>query len=46
MTTDILGNPVTVADPRTLLGIDDFIGGFLSYRDKAANVLPAAEADP
>ncbi len=45
MTTDILGNRVTAANSRTLAGIDDFIGGFLSYQDKAANILPAAEAD-
>jgi tetratricopeptide (TPR) repeat protein len=46
MNTDILGNPVTVADPRVLQGIDDFISGFLSYQNQAVNVLSAAEADP
>jgi tetratricopeptide (TPR) repeat protein len=46
MTTDILGNPVTSSDPRTLAGIDDFITGFLAYQNQAVNVLPAAETDP
>lgn len=46
MTTDYLGNPVTNAAPATLQGINDFIHGFLSYQNKAVNVLAAAEADP
>jgi tetratricopeptide (TPR) repeat protein len=46
MTADTLGNPVTAPPPRTLAGINDFIGGFLSYQDRAANILPAADADP
>ncbi|MCX7299120.1 MAG: tetratricopeptide repeat protein [Rhodobacterales bacterium] len=46
MTTDYLGNPVTDASPATLQGVDDFIHGFLSYQNKAVNVLAAAEADP
>jgi tetratricopeptide (TPR) repeat protein len=46
MTTDYLGNPVTDTAPATLQGINDFIHGFLSYQNKAVNVLAAAEADP
>jgi tetratricopeptide (TPR) repeat protein len=46
MTRDALGNPVTGAGPETLRGINDFITGFLAYRNEAVNVLAAAEADP
>lgn len=46
MTTDYLGNPVTAAGPATLQGINDFIHGFLSYQNKAVNVLAVAETDP
>ncbi len=46
MITDYLGNPVTGAGPATLQGINDFIHGFLSYQNKAVNVLAVAEADP
>jgi tetratricopeptide (TPR) repeat protein len=46
MTTDRLGNPVTPCDPATLKGINEFIHGFLAYRNEAVNVLAAADADP
>lgn len=46
MTRDVLGNPVTGAGSKTLNGINDFITGFLAYRNEAVNVLAAAEADP
>lgn len=46
MTTDVLGNPVTGADAPALRGIDDFITGFLAYRNEAVNVLAAAEEAP
>ena len=46
MTTDSLGNPVTGAGPETLAGINDFVRGFLAYRNEAVNVLAAAEAAP
>jgi tetratricopeptide (TPR) repeat protein len=46
MTKDVLGNPVTGAGSETLRGIDDFITGFLAYRNEAVNVLAAAEAAP
>ncbi|KEJ90826.1 tetratricopeptide repeat protein [Sulfitobacter donghicola] len=46
MTTDLYGLGVSVENPRTLEGINDFIHGFLSYQPKAANILAAADADP
>jgi hypothetical protein len=46
MTNDALGNPVTGAGSETLKGINDFITGFLAYRNEAVNVLAAAEANP
>ena len=42
---DWLGNDVTAAGPATVAGIDDFIGGFLSYETRAGNILAAADAD-
>lgn len=45
MLRDWLGNEVTAAGPATVAGIDDFIGGFLSYETRAANILAAADAD-
>ncbi|MES1199989.1 MAG: tetratricopeptide repeat protein [Pseudomonadota bacterium] len=42
---DFLGNAVTASDDATARGIDDFVGGFLSYESVAANVLAAADAD-
>ncbi len=44
MTADYLGNPVTGASAQALAGINDFIHGFLSYRNEAVNALPAADA--
>ncbi len=46
MAQDALGNEVTTANAATLAGVDDFVGGFLGYEKRAANVLAAAEADP
>lgn len=46
MAHDYLGNPVAVEHPATLTAIDDFIGGFLSYETRAADILAAADADP
>ncbi len=43
---DHLGNETTAADNRILAGIDDFIGGFLSYERRAVNVLEAADNNP
>jgi len=42
---DWLGNAVSAGDAATVAGIDDFIGGFLSYETRAANILAAADAD-
>jgi len=46
MTNDYLGNPVSPAPAAAMQGIDDFIHGFLSYQNKAVNVLGAAQAHP
>jgi hypothetical protein len=46
MTQDLYGLPVTVKNSATLQGINDFIHGFLSYQTKAAQIIPAADADP
>tara|TARA_R110002020_G_scaffold327121_2_gene542773 strand:- start:12183 stop:13559 length:1377 start_codon:yes stop_codon:yes gene_type:complete len=46
MTQDLYGLPVTVENPETLNGINDFIHGFLSYHPKAAGIITAADADP
>jgi len=43
---DILGNPVSTGDSAILAGIDDFVGGFLSYENRAAGVLKTAAAAP
>jgi predicted Zn-dependent protease len=42
---DWRGNDVTAADEATVGGINDFVGGFLSYETRAANILAAADAD-
>jgi tetratricopeptide (TPR) repeat protein len=46
MPSDCLGNPVTGANEASLAAIDDFVGGFLAYEDRAANILGAAEREP
>ncbi|MBB3992433.1 tetratricopeptide (TPR) repeat protein [Sulfitobacter undariae] len=46
MTQDLYSLPVTVQNPDTLKGINDFIHGFLSYQPKAADIIAAADADP
>jgi hypothetical protein len=43
---DWLGNEVTLGDEATLAGIDAFSRGFLAYTTEAADILPAAAADP
>lgn len=42
---DCLGNSISAAEAPTLAAIDDFVGGFLGYEERAVNVLQAAEAD-
>lgn len=46
MQEDWLGNKVTTSSDATLAGINDFTQGFLSYENKAANILQAVEDDP
>ena len=46
MTTDLYGLPITVTNPATAQGINDFIHGFIAYEQKAPNILAAADADP
>ena len=43
---DFLGNPVSTTDPALVAAVDDFVGGFLSYETRAANILRAAAAAP
>ena len=43
---DILGNPVSTGESAILAGIDDFVGGFLSYENRAAGILKTAAAAP
>lgn len=43
---DYLGNAVTAADQETVEAIDDFVGGFLGYETRAANIIPTALARP
>jgi tetratricopeptide (TPR) repeat protein len=43
---DYLGNPLTADSDATVAGIDDFVGGFLSYEERIAHILAAADADP
>lgn len=46
MQSDLLGNPVSRRSEAALAAIDDFVGGFLAYEARAANILGAAEAHP
>lgn len=47
MQQDWRGNPVTVpGGAATLAGIDAFVQGFLAYETRAAEIIPAADADP
>lgn len=43
---DCLGNKTSIDDDAILAGIDDFIGGFLSYEPRAVNVLKVADDNP
>jgi hypothetical protein len=45
MLRDWLGNEVTASGAATVVGIDDFVGGFLAYETRAVNILAAADAD-
>ena len=43
---DWLEQTVTAGEPATIAGINDFVEGFLSYENRAANILKAVEAEP
>jgi hypothetical protein len=43
---DYLGNPVSTAEPAALAAVDEFVGGFLAYETRAANILKTAAAAP
>lgn len=45
MSTDALGNPVTLQDAASLAPLNDFVEGFIASEARAVNVLQAA-ADP
>jgi len=46
MAQDALGNEVSRAADTALGGIDDFVGGFLGYEKRAANIIAAADGEP
>ncbi len=46
MRVDDLGNPVTISSDATLAAVNNFVGGFLAYETRAANVLASADAEP
>lgn len=46
MTTDFLGNPIAPESADCKAAIDDFIGGFLAYETRIANILQAADGRP
>jgi len=43
---DYLGNPVSTRDADLLAGLDDFVGGFLTYETRAASILQTAASAP
>jgi hypothetical protein len=43
---DYLGNPVSSADAEALAAVDEFVGGFIGYETRAANVVRNAAALP
>ncbi|HVZ44562.1 MAG TPA: tetratricopeptide repeat protein [Ramlibacter sp.] len=45
MSTDCLGNVVTVADSASLAALNDFVEGFIASEARAVNILAAAETD-
>lgn len=46
MAADFLGNPLVGDDPALIAGINDFVGGFLSYETRAETILATAAAFP
>jgi hypothetical protein len=45
ISADFLGNPVS-GEAEALAAVDEFIGGFIAYETRAANVVKAASARP
>lgn len=45
MSTDSLGNPVSLQDESSLAGLNDFVEGFIASQARAANILQAAAVD-
>lgn len=43
---DILGNPVTLANPASLGPLNDFVEGFIACEARVVNILQIAESDP
>ena len=43
MSTDVLGNPVTLESPAALAPLNDFVEGFIASEARAANILQAQE---
>ncbi len=43
---DYLGNPFSHSDPDIVSGVNDFVGGFLTYQTRTARVVPVADAKP
>ena len=43
MSTDALGNPVTLREAASLGALDDFVEGFIASEARAANILQAQE---
>ena len=41
MSTDVLGNPVTLRDPASLGPVNDFVEGFIASEARAVNILQA-----
>lgn len=45
MSTDCLGNPVTLQHPESLAAVDDFVEGFIASESRAANLLEIADRE-
>lgn len=45
MLTDCLGQPVTLEDPSSISGLNDFVEGFIASEARAANLLSVAAHD-
>jgi hypothetical protein len=43
MSTDSLGNPVTLDDPSSLAAVNDFVEGFIASEARAVNILAATQ---